>query len=101
LRDRVGEYFIGVVGRENVLTTPESLHPYLIDERQLFHGRARAVVFPGNVEQVSRVMNYCYDHGIPMVPQGGNTGYCGGATADESGHAVVLGFAKSIASVAR
>jgi FAD/FMN-containing dehydrogenase len=31
---------------------------------------------------------------VPLVPQGGNTGLCGGATPDESGKAVVLSTAR-------
>jgi FAD/FMN-containing dehydrogenase len=35
-------------------------------------------------------MRVCAEHSAPLVPQGGNTGLCGGATPDHSGRAVVL-----------
>ena len=38
------------------------------------------VVRPANTEEVSKVVKLCFDNGIAIVPQGGNTGLMGGAT---------------------
>ena len=47
------------------------------------HGRKdvgiHALVLPRNTEQVSKALQYCNEHGIPVVPQGGMTGLSGGA----------------------
>jgi FAD/FMN-containing dehydrogenase len=47
------------------------------------HGRKdvgiHALVLPRNTEQVSKTLQYCNEHGIPVVPQGGMTGLSGGA----------------------
>ena len=40
--------------------------------------------------QVSRILAICDRDGVGVVPQGGNTGYCGGATPDESDSQVLL-----------
>ena len=64
--------------------------PYLTDWRGRYTGRAQAVVLPGCTEEVAAVVRLCASQSIPMVPQGGNTGHCGGATPDESGAAVVI-----------
>ena len=80
---------VGIVGEANVLTGPAST-PYLTDWRGRFTGRALAVVRPESPQQVADVVRLCLEHNIPIVPQGGNTGLCGGATPDESGRAVVL-----------
>src|SRR5690606_29163953 len=37
---------------------------------------------------------WCHAGHIPVVPQGGNTGYCGGATPDASGRAVVVALGR-------
>ena len=78
-----------IVGPANVLTGAEAA-PYLTDWRNRFTGQATAVVRPGTTQQVADVVRACADRGIPLVPQGGNTGLCGGATPDDSGRAVVL-----------
>ncbi|MGE4616843.1 MAG: FAD-binding oxidoreductase, partial [Gammaproteobacteria bacterium] len=39
---------------------------------------------------MSPIVRICCENGIGMVPQGGNTGYCGGATPDDSGSQLVL-----------
>ena len=79
-----------ILGPDGVLTEGPDLEPYLVDHRKLYHGHALAVVLPRTVEQVSRVLKFCNDHAIAVVPHGGNTGYCGGATPDESGAQIVI-----------
>lgn len=78
-----------IVGADHVLQGAEAA-PYLTDWRGRFTGKARAVVRPGNTREVAEVVRACAAAGVPVVPQGGNTGLCGGATPDESGRAVVL-----------
>jgi FAD/FMN-containing dehydrogenase len=63
---------------------------YLSDHRHLFHGRALAVVRPASVAQVAQVLTLCQRARVGVVPQGGNTSYCGGATPDGSGRQLVL-----------
>ena len=78
------------VGAPYVLTDLAAMQPYLLDWRGRYHGRAFAVVRPGNTAEVAAVVGACADAQAGIVPQGGNTGMCGGATPDDSGHAVVL-----------
>ncbi len=79
-----------LLGADAVLTAAADTEPFEIDQRRLYRGRALAVLLPGTVEQVSAVVRWCNEHRVGLVPQGGNTGYCGGATPDESGQQVVL-----------
>jgi FAD/FMN-containing dehydrogenase len=66
----------------------------LQDHRALYRGQALAVVAPADTAAVARVLAYCNEHRIGVVPQGGNTGYCGGATPDASGSQVLLSLAR-------
>jgi FAD/FMN-containing dehydrogenase len=79
-----------ILGPDEMLTDPADIAPFLTDHRQLYRGRALAVVVPRTVEQVSRVVRLCNEHRIGVVPHGGNTGYCGGATPDDSAQQIVL-----------
>lgn len=49
---------------------------------------AAAVVFPRNIEEVTRLVGVAMEHRIPLVPSGGRTGLSGGAVAD-AGEVVV------------
>jgi D-lactate dehydrogenase (cytochrome) len=86
--------FIGrlvqLLGRDAVLSTPADVAPYLEDFRGLYHGATPAVVAPATTADVARLLAWCNDSSIAVVPQGGNTGYCGGATPDASGRQLVL-----------
>ena len=79
-----------IVGPGNVLTEASDLAPYLEEERGLFHGAARAVARPGSTAEVAAAVTACAQAGIAMVPQGGNTGLCGGGVPSERGDAVVI-----------
>ena len=66
----------------------------LRDHRALYRGHALAVVAPADTAAVSRVLAFCNEHRIGVVPQGGNTSYCGGATPDASSSQVLLSLAR-------
>jgi D-lactate dehydrogenase (cytochrome) len=78
-----------LVGTDAVLTAPADLAPYLVDHRHLYQGAAAAVVLPRTTAQVAEVLAFCNQSRIPVVPQGGNTGYVGGATPMDA-NAIVL-----------
>ena len=66
----------------------------LRDHRALYRGHALAVVAPADTAAVARVVAFCNEHRIGVVPQGGNTSYCGGATPDASSSQVLLSLAR-------
>lgn len=78
------------LGQDVVLTDPQAIEPWLSDWRGLYNGQAQAVVRPRNTDEVARCLALCQAEGVPVVPRGGNTGLCGGATPDASPRNVVL-----------
>jgi FAD/FMN-containing dehydrogenase len=68
--------------------------PFLTDWRGRWTGRARCVIQPDTADDVARVVRWCADRRIAIVPQGGNTGLSGGSVPDESGQSVVLSLAR-------
>jgi FAD/FMN-containing dehydrogenase len=70
------------------------VEPYLTDHRRLYHGRALAIARPRTLAEVTELLAFCNEHHIGVVPQGGNTSYCGGATPDESGRQIVVSLSR-------
>ena len=70
---------IEAVGPDQVLVDPDLMTGYTIDATGRGPGTATAVVRPGSVEEVRRVLVICRQFGHPVVPQGGNTGLVGGS----------------------
>jgi FAD/FMN-containing dehydrogenase len=64
--------------------------PWLTDWRGRFTGRALALASPASTAEVAALVKLCAAHGVPIVPQGGNSGMSGGATPDETGDALLL-----------
>jgi glycolate oxidase subunit GlcD len=65
---------------------------YLADETETrgVNGRADAVVLPENVEEVAKVVAWCYERGVAIVPRGGGTGFAAGAVPLDGGVVVSL-----------
>ena len=79
-----------VVGPSGWLDAPEELAPYLTDFRHLYHGVTPLVLRPRSVDEVAKILAICNQEEVAVVPHGGNTGYCGAATPDESGTQIVV-----------
>lgn len=67
---------------------------FLSEPRDLYRGRALAVIKPSTAAEVARVLALCNTQGVGVVPQGGNTGLVGGQTPDASGRQIVLSLQK-------
>ena len=79
-----------LLGSRGFTRDPEIVGPWLTDWRGRYTGRALGLASPASTAEVAALVKLCEQHGVPIVPQGGNSGMCGGATPDESGHAVLL-----------
>jgi len=80
----------GIVGDAHLLRAAEDTAPYLEDWRGRYQGMALGVARPGQVAELQALVRLCLEQGVPMVPQGGNTGLVGGATPDQTGAALVI-----------
>lgn len=83
-----------IVGPAGLIDDPAAMQAYLSDWRNAYRGRAALVVRPASAEEVAAVVRACHQAGVALVPQGGNTGLCGGSIPDESGHQVVLSLTR-------
>ena len=87
---RLIEQLSAIVGNAAVITDAQETAPFVIDRRKRYVGKPLAVVKPASTEEVAAVVKLCAQTGTAVVPQGGNTGLCGGATPDGGGGQIVL-----------
>jgi glycolate oxidase len=91
-REAIVRDFREIVPGEGVISSAAEMLPYESDALTAYRQPPMVVVLPETTEQVSRVLKYCFDHGIKVVPRGSGTSLSGGALplAD----AVLLGLGK-------
>jgi FAD/FMN-containing dehydrogenase len=82
------------VGPRGWIAEPSEIEPYLVEPRGLYHGATRLVVRPASTEEVAAVVRICAAARLPIVPQGGNTGLCGGGVPPEDGGNIVLALGR-------
>ena len=90
LRDRLAD----IVGANACIADPAAMAPYLHEERGLYRGTAALVLRPGSTAEVAQIVALCAAANIPVVPQGGNTGLCGGAVAHAETNEVILNLGR-------
>ena len=85
-----------IVGARYVLSREQAGATFLEERRGNFSmDAAAAVLRPGNVREVAALVALCAETDTVIVPQGGNTGLCGGAVPlappmDEAGRLSIL-----------
>src|SRR6478735_5715581 len=70
--------FAAIVGPKYAVTDKSAQEPYLVEMRDLYHGRTPVVLRPGSVDEVSAILKLANETRTAIVPQGGNTGLVGG-----------------------
>jgi FAD/FMN-containing dehydrogenase len=83
------ERFAKIVGDKYAIRDPAAMAPHLTEPRELYRGRAAAVLKPGSTEEVAAILRLASETETPVVPQGGNTGLVGGQISFDE-RAVVL-----------
>ena len=83
-----------IVGPKGWTTDPDKLKAHLTEWRGVFNGATPMVVAPASTTEVADVIRACANAKVAVVPQGGNTGMCGGAVPDASGTQIVLSLAR-------
>jgi FAD/FMN-containing dehydrogenase len=79
-----------ILGERGLTNDPALVDPWLTDWRGRYRGAALALASPASTEEVAALVDLAREHCVPIVPQGGNSGMCGGATPDRSGDALLL-----------
>ena len=92
--ERVISAIAAVVGPKGWTDDPEILARHLEERRGLFQGATAIVVSPANTQEVAETVRLCAEAGVSVVPQGGNTGLCGGAVPHESGGEILLSLSR-------
>ena len=82
------------VGDAGVITDENDKAPFLRDERGYYTGASPMIVRPATTGEVASVVSICNETRTPIVPQGGNTGLCGGATPYEHGGEVLMSLTR-------
>jgi len=71
------EKLTALLGANAVIAEPSAMGNYLNEPRRRFHTPAAAVVLPESVEKLQALLRLADQHGIKLIPQGGNTGLVG------------------------
>ena len=77
---------------ENVLDHNDEIKPYETDALSAYKQKPLVVVLPENTQEVSKILKYCNEEKIKIIPRGAGTGLSGGALPLQD--AILLGLGK-------
>ena len=81
------------VGPKGIVDDAQEIERYVTETRGMYRGRAGLVVRPASTAEVAEVVKLAAAARLPIVPQGGNTGLCGGGVPQDE-HAIVLALGR-------
>ena len=82
--------FAAILGPQGFITDRVLVEPWLTDWRGRYRGESAAILAPANTMETVQVVRLAASAGVPLVPQGGNTGTVAGATPPADGSALLL-----------
>ena len=91
-RREIARAMAAIVPGEGVITDAESLRAYEYDGLTAYRQPPLLVVLPRTTEQVSKILKWCGDNQVRVVPRGAGTSLSGGALPLEDG--ILLGMAR-------
>lgn len=60
--------------------TSQDMQRYNVDWMKTTEGHSTLALRPSSTQEVSKILKYCNERNLALVPQGGNTGLVGGST---------------------
>ncbi|MDE0992266.1 MAG: FAD-binding protein [Rhodospirillales bacterium] len=91
-RDEIIRAMQSIVSDEGVITDKEELRAYDCDGLMAYKQVPLIVVLPESTAEVSKVLKYCFENDVKIVPRGSGTGLSGGALPLADG--ITLGLGK-------
>src|ERR1700739_4386660 len=91
-REAIAKALRAIVPGEGVIDSLEEMRAYESDGLTAYRQPPMVVVLPDTTEQVAKVLRYCQEQGIKVVPRGSGTSLSGGALPLIDG--VLLGLGK-------
>ena len=88
-----------IIRTENVLDHEDQIRPFETDALTAYKQKPLAVVFPENTKEVSKILAYCNEKRIKVVPRGAGTGLSGGALPLGDGILLCLGKFNKIINI--
>jgi D-lactate dehydrogenase (cytochrome) len=88
------ERFAAIVGPAGVVDDEHQVRDLVTDKRRRYLGRPLIVVQPASTSEVAAIVTLAAQTSTAIIPQGGNTGLCAGATPDPGGQQVVLNLSR-------
>lgn len=90
ITEEILDQFAAALGPKGFTRDAETIAPWLSDWRGIYHGQAAAMLSPQSVAEVSTLVKIAAQHGVGLVPQGGNTSMVGGATPSGNGDSLIV-----------
>jgi FAD/FMN-containing dehydrogenase len=83
-----------IVGPAGHIDDPADMESYVAEWRGRYRGVTPLVLRPATTQELSDVMRTCAEAGVPVVPQGGNTGLVGGSIPSADGSEILISLSR-------
>ena len=82
------------VKSKNLISNQRDLEKYNKDWRGFYNFNSICAIFPETVEEIQKILIFCNNNNIKIVPQAGNTSLTGASVPSQHDHEVILNINK-------
>ena len=92
--NKVFDQLTSIVGVKNILTEKRELIKYNKDWRGFYNNKSLCVLFPINTQILKKIVIFCFENNLKIVPQGGNTSLTGASVPTYQNQEIIINFSK-------
>lgn len=92
--NKVFDQLTSIVGIKNILTEKKELIKYNKDWRGFYNNKSLCVLFPINTQILKKIVIFCFENNLKIVPQGGNTSLTGASVPTYQNQEIIINFSK-------
>lgn len=82
-REQIVEALVRALGRDMLVTDEDGRRAFETDALTAYRRIPLAVALPRSTDEVAKVLRFCHDNALKVVPRGAGTSLCGGALPGE------------------
>ena len=94
MENKIFENLAKICKTINCIDNELDIIKYSKDWRGRINDKALCVVFPKNEYEISKILKFCYDNEVKVIPQGGNTNLVASASPTKEKKEIIINLEK-------
>ena len=93
-KNKIINSLLKIIPKKDIIANDKELSKYNKDWRGFYNYNSICLVFPNSKKEISKILKFCFDNNIKVVPQSGNTSLTGASVPSQNYYEIILNLKK-------